>query len=272
MARIADPAQELTRLERGDGELLIVAAHPDDDVIGAGALMARVPRARVLYVTDGAPRDGQDARAHGFAGVTDYAAARRREAEAALALAGMGPERADWLEIADQQATFALERVIGALLERIGRATAVVLTHPYEGGHPDHDATAFAVHAALALSRGTAAPALLEFGGYRAGAGGGRTTEFLADGGAPPFTRELSEGDQRVKAAMFACHGSQRAVLSMFSCARERFRVAPRYDFSRAPHDGPLLYERPGSGAEWGLEGASWRAEAAAVRRRLGLG
>ena len=50
--------EELARLERGERELLVIAAHPDDDVIGAGALMARVPRVRVLYVTDGAPRDG----------------------------------------------------------------------------------------------------------------------------------------------------------------------------------------------------------------------
>ena len=68
---------------------------------------------------------------------------------------------------------------------------------------------------------------------------------------------------------MFACHASQAAVLVSFSVDRERFRVAPRYDFAHPPHEGPLLYERPGSGAEWGIDGARWRQEAVAARRRL---
>ena len=85
MEAARDVDQLFATVRRGDGELMIVAAHPDDDVIGAGALMARIPRVRVVYATDGAPRDGRDARAHGFADVAAYAAARQREARAALA-------------------------------------------------------------------------------------------------------------------------------------------------------------------------------------------
>ncbi len=238
------PALTLAQLERGDGELLVIVAHPDDDVIGAGALLARVPRARVAYVTDGAPRDGRDARAHGFAGVAAYAAARRREAESALALASIAPDRMIWLGVPDQQATFALDHLVAVLglMVREFRPRAV-LTHAYEGGHPDHDATAFAVHAALAPRPGERARlALLEFPGYHATPDGGRSTDFLPDAARTPVTFELDAPARRLKAAMFACHVSQAAVLGAFSCAREQLRCAPAYDFSRPPHAGTLLY------------------------------
>src|SRR3954466_10614255 len=79
--------EAIARLVADRRKLLLVVAHPDDDILGAGALLARLPWTRIVYVTDGAPRDGRDARGHGFAGPEDYAAARRREALAALALA-----------------------------------------------------------------------------------------------------------------------------------------------------------------------------------------
>jgi N-acetylglucosamine malate deacetylase 2 len=266
--------QLLVALARGDGDLMIIAAHPDDDVIGAGALMARVPRVRVVYATDGAPRDGHDARGHGFADVSAYAAARQREACAALALAGVDADRIACLGVADQQATFALDLLALAIGQRLRvQAPAVVLTHAYEGGHPDHDATAFAVHAALELvqrgpSPSSGPPALLEFAGYHSGPNGGRDTGFVA-ADSPVLTKELDEGERRLKARMFACHASQASVLASFGVDRERFRRAPRYDFARPPHDGPLLYEQPGSGAAWGIDGARWRREAVAARRRL---
>lgn len=260
-------------LARGQGELMVVAAHPDDDVIGAGALMARLPRVRVVYATDGAPRDGRDARAHGFGDVAAYAVARQHEARAALALAGVGADRIVCLGVADQQATFVLDRLALSIAELIrAHAPAVVLTHAYEGGHPDHDATAFAVHAALDLLRRAPspapAPALLELAGYHRGPDGGREIGFLPDG-EPAHELALDERERRLKAAMFACHASQSAVLSWFAVDRERFRPAPRHDFTRPPHGGPLLYEQPGSGAEWGIDGARWLEEAAAARRRL---
>ena len=58
---------------------LIVAAHPDDEIIGAGAQLPRLSQAYFLHLTDGAPKDMRDASALGFVTREAYAEARRRE-------------------------------------------------------------------------------------------------------------------------------------------------------------------------------------------------
>src|SRR5579864_789254 len=47
---VADPASVSLRMA-------VLAAHPDDETIGASALLARFPTAFIVYLTDGAPRD-----------------------------------------------------------------------------------------------------------------------------------------------------------------------------------------------------------------------
>lgn len=144
-----------------------------------------------------------------------------------------------------------------------------VLTQPYEGGHPDHDATAFAVHAAAALLRqaGRAVPELVEMTSYHQGPQGLRAGEFLpaaAAGDAGQATIHLDAGQRARKRALLACHASQRETLAQFPLELERFRRAPRYDFRQPPHAGRLFYEAH----DWGMTGARFRAAAAQALAR----
>lgn len=248
---------------------LVIVAHPDDETIGAGARLGRFARLRILHTTDGAPRTGPDAEAAGCATAADYAALRRRELERALALAGVAPDRLDGLGFADQGASYHLASLTRLVMHRIeDERPDLVLTHAYEGGHPDHDATAFAVHAACALLDGVA-PRIVEMAGYHGGAEGGGTVfqEFLPDPGIPVHTVVLDPAERALKRRMLDAHASQARTLAAFRDDLERFRDAPAYDFTRAPHDGPLNYDR----FAWGITGQRWRALAAEALRTLGL-
>lgn len=255
----------------GDGPieqpLVIVLAHPDDETIGLGAKLHRLRNALLLHVTDGAPRDGADARAHGFASLADYAAARRRELAAALDAGGASGLRTAMLDIPDQEAFLDLAGLTRRLAQWLRcQRPAAVLTHAYEGGHPDHDAAAFAVHAACRRLRAEDPPAIIEVPISHAVAGSMVTGVFLPSVGEDVAV-PLGEAGLQRKRRMIDCFRSQRETLACFELGPERFRFAPQYDFRSPPHPGALLYETYG----WGISGRDWRLRAADALAALGL-
>lgn len=255
---------QLARGEAAGVSVLIVAAHPDDETIGLGALLQRLPGATVLHVTDGAPRDGRDATRHGFASVAAYADARRAEALAALSVAGIPEDRALTLGVPDQEAALHLVPVAHRIAEALRKAKPdLVVTHAYEGGHPDHDAVAFAVRAALQMA-GPRPSA--EMTGYHAGPQGIEVGRFLpAEDEAIVFP--LTPTSAAAKQRMVDCFATQRAVLAAFPIADELLRPAPPVDFTQPPHPGRLFYEQ----FAWGMDGTRFRILAAAARDGLGL-
>jgi LmbE family N-acetylglucosaminyl deacetylase len=248
-----------------------VSAHPDDAVIGAAArLPALEGRCSFVHVTDGAPHDMRDAASAGFSSREAYARARVAEVHAALARAGVTSDLCTQLEVIASEAVrhaAGIARALAALFAL--RPTDVVVTHPYEGGHPDHDATALAVHTAVRLAEHASGrrPVLVEMTSYHAGICGMRTGAFLPGTGDPPRTIRLSPGARLLKREMLACLETQRHMLTPFMCDVERFRLAPQYDFTRPPHDGPLYYER----FDWGMDGGLWRDLAARALASLSL-
>jgi N-acetylglucosamine malate deacetylase 2 len=246
-------------------QVLVVAAHPDDETIGCGGLLGRMRDPLILHVTDGAPRNLADARAAGFKRPEDYSQARRMELLNALELAGVAPHRVRCLNVPDQQASLdlaALARRIARVLEEAQRGT--LLTHPYEGGHPDHDATAFAVHAACAPM--PVAPEIYEFTSYHARDGVMEAGRFLIDS-EPGEAVQLSDEERERKRRMVECFATQLPVLRQFPLDVERFRAAPVYDFTETPHPGKLFYEN----FPWGMMGQRWRRLAREALDVLGV-
>ncbi|HZU87706.1 MAG TPA: PIG-L family deacetylase [Stellaceae bacterium] len=246
--------------------VIVIAAHPDDETIGLGATVARFRDALLAHVTDGAPRDGRDMRAHGFSTLAAYAAARERELTAALAAGGAVRLRRARLGFPDGEAWRDLAGLARRVRDLIrAERPAALFVHPYEGGHPDHDAAAFAAHAACRM-RGDRAPALIEMTSYYK-EGAGRATGSFLPGGTAAVSLVLNRHERRRKRAMLDCFATQRAVLAGFATAVERYRAAPDYDFTRPPHPGRLYYE----GEAWGIAGALWRERAAVALAELGL-
>ena len=276
-----------------DDAVALVVAHPDDEVIAAGAVLPLFRRLLLVHVTDGAPRNLADANAHGFADADSYAAARRAELGRALAYAvpplsftgevAAQPTEAAWTErvppppcfawshsptsqgrisrcelgasdqgASDRMAELAI-KLRGLLTEHSVR---LVLTHPYEGGHPDHDATAFIAHHARLP--------MMEFASYHAAQDGGMQTGCFLPG-PEPLVLGLTPDEQARKRAMLAAFTTQAATLAPFGTERECFRPAPRYDFTQSPHPGQLHYEK----YDWGMTGERWRALAAEAHRAL---
>ena len=162
--------------------------------------------------------------------------------------------RRECLGIPDQEAAFALPALTKRLTSLLrAERPEVVLTHPYEGGHPDHDATAFATQEALRQLRqmGEAMPLVIEAAFYHMGPSGIETGSFLPSnlsasgiGETPGVVYRLAAGEQAEKRELLDCFATQAATLQCFGLAQERFRIAPAYDFSRPPHDGPAFYDR----------------------------
>jgi N-acetylglucosamine malate deacetylase 2 len=249
--------------------VMIVVAHPDDETIGMGAQLCKFRDALLLQLTDGAPRDGRDAAAHGFANIGDYAFARRLELRAALEAGRADGVRIEIVGVPDQEACLNFVPLTEHILRRLREeAPDAIFVQPYEGGHPDHDAAALAVQSAarLVAAEGSLPPAVIEMTAYHAKGRRFVTGTFPA-ADCPVTTIELSCEDRLRKRRMIDCFTSQRDLLAGFTIKVERFREAPQYDFARPPHPGELHYETLG----WRITGDVWRRHAQVALGALGL-
>jgi LmbE family N-acetylglucosaminyl deacetylase len=130
------------------GPVVALAAHPDDEVIGAGGMLAWHAEQRhaitVVHMTDGAQGD-PDHREH------DIKAARRAEGREALRRLGIG-EPAHW-DLPDGGLPEHLQAIEARLRELFARVQPRTLYSFWYGeGHRDHRAVALAtMRAAPAL-------------------------------------------------------------------------------------------------------------------------
>jgi LmbE family N-acetylglucosaminyl deacetylase len=247
----------------------VVVAHPDDETIAIGGRITRYRDARFIHVTDGAPVNGADAKAAGFPSVDAYRDARVAELRNALRAGGIEQPHLHPLEVPDQQASLRLREItcrVAAVLAEL--APEAILTHPFEGGHPDHDGCAFAVHHAAEIyaKNHRHKPVIFESTFYHASQNGIEAGTFVPQPDAPQ-ERTLTLGPDELarKRTMLDCFTSQRETLKLFPLEQERFRLAPTYDFTHPPHANGFLYDR----FPWGIKSQRFLELAAAVHAEL---
>jgi LmbE family N-acetylglucosaminyl deacetylase len=209
---------------------LIIAPHPDDDVIAAGGLIQRVVagggEVSVVYVTDGENnpwpqrymkrkwRIGAEDRA-------EWGAMRRQEALASLERLRVSKEAARFLAFPDQKITELTRRGDMRLRDELRQAIesfrpTLIVSPSAVDLHSDHRAIAWYAHAA---------------------AGQTEITTYVVHG-APRADRligtvALSEREQRRKREAIECHASQL----LLSRARFLAHVAPTESFCAPEFD-----------------------------------
>ncbi len=233
----------------------VIVAHPCDELFGAGGLMARLRDVRILHVTTG----GSNLKDALASSPGKQPAEKLPINECAQALSLLNIPRDHIIEFglsntAKAQLLVNLTRKIAAFLQRY--ATDILLTHPYEGGHPDHDATAFATHAAMRLLKrnGFNPPTLFEMAVRPSRDGSTRVLDFLPGSWREATTWVLDEKAKSLKKRMLDCLSVDKDALKTTSLKAERFRRPPEYDFSRPSLAGKAHYENFMSeitGDEW---------------------
>ncbi|MCP9889427.1 PIG-L family deacetylase, partial [Cyanobium sp. ATX 6A2] len=196
-------------------KVMLICAHPDDECVGAGLLMSALQGITVAHVTNGVPEDPRYAKWAGFDNPEAYKHARLEEARAAIDYAGLKQSSLLNLGFVDQQISYqlpALTESIAALIDEY--EPNIVITHPYEGGHPDHDAVAFACHHAQILRErsGKSQPHLVEMTSYFSSDGKRVVGEF-AQKDPKSMTIVLNQSCKIYKDILYRCYSSQLSLL-----------------------------------------------------------
>src|SRR5687768_1508547 len=243
-----------------DTNCTVIAAHPGDEIVGAGCLISKLANVSVVHVTDGA-RDVEVAKAAGFEDVASYAEARKQECVAALTLVNVSEDHVIDFAARDTSACDCLSDLTKRIAHHLQESQAeIVLTHPYEGGHPDHDATALATHAALRLMKqnGFKPPTLFEMALHPGNDDISKVIEFLPGAEGETTTLVLDQHATDLKRRMLECLKSQQQSIKSSPLGYERFRLPPEYDFSAPPQKGKLHYEN----FDWAPRSEEWLARA----------
>jgi len=220
--------------------ILILAPHPDDEVVACHAAIGRAKaegaEVRVLFLTHGCvSRETMWPWAR--AGYDAAVARRRREAEAVLSALGLEaagwserPARTLWRDLAETEAE------IRVAVQRFD--VDQLWTPAFEGGNADHDGAS-----ALAARFAADGLSVLEFAEYNLAGGKVRSHAFPALRGTER-TLTLTPAEQIAKRQALAAYASERGNLGYVALEREMFRPLAPYDYAAPPHAGKLWYAR----------------------------
>jgi LmbE family N-acetylglucosaminyl deacetylase len=219
--------------------ILILVAHPDDEVVACAASIARARASgatiSALYLTHGClaqdvlwpwQRKNYD----------QIVSLRYSEGDNAAKFLGIQP--VGW----SKRPARHLWREIKAVYEEVDAAVLQyrpdqIWVPAYEGGNPDHDALN------AVGSKFTKRLSVLEFSEYNFFSGKVSSNHFISSD-EPVRIITLDNDERKTKKAALAIYASERSNLSSLKCKQESYRPLATYDYAHPPHQGTLWYER----------------------------
>jgi LmbE family N-acetylglucosaminyl deacetylase len=219
--------------------VLILAPHPDDEIVAFGIAASRAvaagARVFVLHLTTGVPPAAALWR---WQRASYVERVWRRQEEALDAARLLGVEIAGFRETAARLLRFDLDAAASEVAAAIGACGAEALWVPaFEGAHQDHDAAN-----ALASLFAQTLP-VWEFAAYNFAGGRVSSNRFAIDR-AGDAAIEAAPAETERKRAALACYRSERGNLAHITPEREAFRPLPAHDYGQRPHPGRLFRER----------------------------
>ena len=202
----------------------IIVAHPDDESIGLGVYLQRCATASLLFLTSG--ESGGSHNQFMSKGMSRYF--REDEAKAVNDLLPhvklVGFERLPDTYLYKYMGD-AAKRILESMT---GELPHSIVTHAFEGGHPDHDCCSFIGNR---LGRKLGIP-VWEFPEYTARPPGLIQSFYDGNHHSPVAVIRPTLAEAKLKSQMFGLHNSQKGVLAMFDAgAHELLRVQPDRDY-----------------------------------------
>ncbi|HVY12511.1 MAG TPA: PIG-L family deacetylase [Alphaproteobacteria bacterium] len=219
--------------------ILILIPHPDDEVVGAGAAIARArgQGARVFgaYLSHGClSRDTLWRWQRG--GYARRVARRMKEAERAADFLGITP-----VVMNTQRAAREIWRELPSVRDDVLKAMQNcapdrIWVPAFEGGNPDHDAL-------NALAYTLEGVPVFEFSEYHLAGGRAHSNRFIAEK-TGEIVHRLKPEERRLKRQALNLYRSEKGNTAGLKLEQEQFRPLPCYDYSKPPHEGQRWYER----------------------------
>jgi hypothetical protein len=138
---------KLSQLDTRNSSVMVVAPHPDDEVIGAGGIIIQTVKdggdVKVIYLTSGISSSNKN---------SEQILIREKEAISAMKLAGVNENNLIFLRHSSGDLT-----KVGIFNECVGRISKLIKAEEpnyifipaYEGGHIDHDISNFILYKTL---------------------------------------------------------------------------------------------------------------------------
>ena len=218
--------------------ILIIAPHPDDEVVGAHTIMKRILKQKnkvVFFLTNGVV----DKNSVWFWDRNNHQKkVKRRISEMKKCINSLGIRNFYLQNIPTRSLKNNIEKTYSKILNiKKEHNIDTIFCPTYEGGHQDHDVANFI------CSRLKDKCKVYEFAEYNFFRKKVNSNHFLnpSDKDSVFF---LSESEKKEKKDSLDIYNSEKSNLNYISFEKESYREIFDYDYKKPPHEGTLFYRR----------------------------